>query len=68
MTDITGDTAPYCFADEIKELMTVVDGKICGYEVSEEMERFFRLHGEAVIAFCKRTKKKYDEENRERLF
>lgn len=54
---------PYCFHDEITELLTLEDGRICGFEVSEQMEDFFKSYGDAIIAFAKRCKKKHDEKN-----
>lgn len=63
---------PYCFHNEIVEILTPVDNMICGYHCTKEMLDFLEKHGESIITYAKRCKKKDDEmkghENQGRLF
>ena len=62
----------YSFTKEITEILSVVDGKICGYSCTDEMIEYLDKHSDALITYAKRLKKKDDEvkehEQQGRLF
>jgi len=54
----------YSFSNEISEILKPTNGRVCGYECTEEMREFLDQHADKVIAFCKRLKKKYNKNER----
>ena len=51
----------YNFTAEINEILTVVNGKICGYQCTEEMALFLEKYKKKIINYSKDLKKKDEE-------